>query len=138
MDALDDFAQEAADKARKAQTNGTGNHRAHYGVGVLAILAGATAAGLGFGDADPLLTGVGGTAATVLAGVQTLFQFEPKAQYHYAKVADYNAVRRTCVRLTSRTVPPTQDELQQIEDHLNAIEARSFQRVGVPTGPGAA
>lgn len=127
MSALDDFAVEAQELADQAQGLGDRSHGAHYVVGVAAVLAGVAAAGLGFGAADRIITGIGGLAAAVLAGVQTLFTFEAKARYHYAKVADFAGVRRRCARLKDRSEALLQEELQQIADRLTEIQSRPFQ-----------
>ncbi len=130
IEALNRYETEAAELAKGAQGKGTSHHRTYYVVGVAAILAGAAAGGLGFSNGDPILTGLGGVAASVLAGIQALFQLETKAQYHYAKAADYNRVRRTCIRYRARSEPPTQDELKGIEERLGETQARPFQPVG--------
>lgn len=138
MSALDDFAAEAQQLADQAQGLGDKNHGAHYVVGVAAVLAGVSAAGLGFGEADRIITGIGGLAAAVLAGIQTLFTFEAKARYHYAKVADFAGVRRWCLRLQDPADTPSQEELKQIADRLTKIQSRPFQgAAGPPTTNGA-
>ncbi len=126
MDALDQYIEEARGLSEAAQSNGDRNHGAHFAVGVGAILAGVAAAGLGFADAPRVVTGLGGVLAAVLAGVQTLFTFEDKARYHYAKVAEYAGIRRHCIALKERSERPTYDELAAIGQRLTAIQARAF------------
>jgi hypothetical protein len=135
VSALDEFAREAQELSAFAQKMGDRNHGAHYFVGLAAVLAGVTAAGLGFGEADRIITGIGGVIAAVLAGVQTLFTFEAKARYHYAKVADYSGVRRWCTRLNDGYEPPSQAELRQIADRLTEIQSRPFQGTAEATPP---
>ncbi len=131
MTALDQYANEASELAAEAQSNGTGNHRAHYAVGVLAILAGATAAGLGFGDVDPILTGIGGIAATMLAGIQTLFQFEPKAQYHREPNlrANPGSRRQTYGR---RLLSDARDESKKLRSHSIVLRERALSSKLMP------
>jgi hypothetical protein len=116
------MARDADRQARRAAWIAEGLHFFFYVVGIAAVTAGligAAAAALAWPAWVPPVAAL---VAGLLAGAQTLWTFEERANFHWARSADLRAISREADLLTS----PTEEQVRALSDRLHQVESRQL------------
>ena len=104
-------------------------HNRTYFAVVLTNLGAALAASV-FGLAldDGTVAGALGAVSPSLTTLQGWFAFDARADHDDAKSTEFSKLARKCLILEERADDPTQEELNNLNDDLTAIQARRFAR----------
>src|SRR3954469_6473586 len=78
-----EYSQEAWRAQEHAEGLGRRHRRVHFGVAILAALAGVVAGTAGIAEGAPGVAGVAGFSATALVGLNTVLNAEKLARFHF-------------------------------------------------------
>jgi hypothetical protein len=129
---LDRIINDSATEGGRAAKFGERNHYMFLGFGGLAIVLGGLAgAGGAFGWPGVVIAFFGFLAAA-FAGLQTFFNAEEKARFHWTRAADFKAVAREGEILASDS-NITRADVETLSERLKEIDGRQFGGGDRPT-----
>jgi len=120
------YGREAREQRAEAVKYGQRHRKAHFAVGISAVIAGVIAGIAGLAEDAPLLTGIAGFGASALAGIGTKLDAERLARFHFSQAADYGQVARLFETLATGTAEPTRDELDRLVSRFAQVQGRSL------------
>jgi hypothetical protein len=123
---VDMVRKEALDNQKNAARLAHRNQRAHFAIGIGAIVAGAVAGTAGLAEKAPLLVGLAGFTAAALGGLAAWFNGEARTNYQWRQGAAYGNVVHKAAICLQRESGPTEDEAEQLTAELSRLRANTF------------
>ncbi len=120
------YGKEAREERAEAVKYGQRHRKAHFGVGISAVVAGVIAGATGIAADAPTITGIAGFGASALAGIGSKLDAERLARFHFGQAADYGEVARLFETLATATAEPTRDELDALVSRLARVQGRGL------------
>jgi hypothetical protein len=130
MTALSSIIQEADRHAKDATRWGNTNHNRWFILGIAAIGFGLLSAALAAFGASSATAGVAGLIAGSLGGVQSFAGPEERAQWHFSRVGEFEALANEGRLLADRPGGVEEDEVRTLSKALKEVRTRRY-----PAGP---